>query len=115
VVQQDAKKDRHDQREKQEVALYQMAHRCPVMDARARFHGPIGLVEIPNLIFSKLSHFPQAASSPLQSSLTPFKNAFEVPVYPPKVVRLRQSRISSERHHDNRRSEGLRTGQGWSP
>jgi hypothetical protein len=68
VVQQDAKKDRHDQREKQEVALYQMAHRCPVMDARARFHGPIGLVEIPNLIFSKLSHFPQgcvfAASIP---------------------------------------------------
>ena len=56
VVQHNAKKDRHDQRKKLEVTLYQVAHRCPVIDARARFHGPIGLIELPQLIFSKLSH-----------------------------------------------------------
>ena len=49
-------RDRHDQRKKLEVTLYQVVHRCPVIDARARFHGPIGLVELPQLIFSKLSH-----------------------------------------------------------
>jgi hypothetical protein len=66
-----------------------MAHRCPVIDARARFRGPIGMVELPNLIFSKLSHLPHAADFRARSNSGASWAVCCACVYPPKVVLLR--------------------------
>src|SRR6476620_10012114 len=66
-----------------------MAHRCPMIDARARFRGPIGMVELPNLIFSKLSHLPHAADFRARSNSGASWAVCCACVYPPKVVLLR--------------------------